>query len=113
MFNGVAKALFIATDRQTLGEETKFDFFDMNGNHLPFTNGHPNAQVLPALPKHLDEMRGLAEKLGANIPHVRVDFYEVGDQVLFGEMTFAHWGGFTPFEPKEWDYKFGSWIDIP
>lgn len=27
-------------------------------------------------------------------------------------MTFFHWSGMTPFEPEEWDYKFGSWIDL-
>ncbi len=112
-FNGKAKALFIATDRQTAGEETKFDFFDMEYNHLPITNGHPNAKVLPEKPKCFDEMRGLAEKLSAGIPHVRVDFYEVNGRVYFGELTFFHWSGLVPFEPEEWDYKFGDWIELP
>lgn len=35
-FDGVPKALFIATDR---GIDTKFDFFDTEFRHLPFTNG--------------------------------------------------------------------------
>lgn len=42
-FDGFAKAMFIATDRQVEGEETKFDFYDMDFKHLPFTNGHPNS----------------------------------------------------------------------
>lgn len=112
-FNGVAKALFIATDRQKQGEETKFDFFDMEYKHLPFTNGHPNAEVLPAKPAKFEEMKELAEKLSANIPHLRVDFYEVNGEVYFGELTFSHWSGMTPFEPTEWDEKFGSWIELP
>lgn len=112
-FEGVPKALFIASDRQVVGEETKFDFFDMNFNHLPFTNGHPNAKVLPQKPKCFDEMKELAAKLSKGMPHVRVDFYEVDGRVYFGEMTYSHWGGMTPFEPEEWDYKFGSWIKIP
>ena len=113
VFNGKVKSLFIATDRQRAGEETKFDFFDEKFNHLPFTNGHPNAPVLPKRPEKLEEMIYLAEKLGKNIPHVRVDLYEVDKQVLFGEITFSHWGGFTPFDPVEWDYTFGSWIELP
>ena len=112
-FNGEAKMIFIATDRQKQGEETKFDFFDMDFNHLPFTNGHPNAQVLPQKPKCFDEMRTLAEKLSKDIPHVRVDFYEVDGKVYFGEMTFFHWSGMVPFDPPEWDEKIGSWIDLP
>ena len=112
-FNGVAKALFIATDRQTAGEDTKFDFFDMDFKHLPFTNGHPNADVVPAKPETFAEMKELAEKLSKGIPHVRVDFYEVNGKAYFGELTFSHWSGFVPFEPPEWDKTFGDWIDLP
>ena len=111
-FNGVAKALFIATDRQKEGEETKFDFYDMNFNHLPFINGHPNSTMRIDRPERFDEMRILAEKLSINIPHVRVDFYEVNGKVYFGELTFSHWSGMVPFEPEEWDYTFGSWIAL-
>ena len=112
-FNGEPKALFIASDRQANGEETKFDFFDMDYNHLPFTNGHPNASVLPEKPSCFEEMKSLAAKLSEGIPHVRVDFYEVNGQVYFGEMTYSHWGGMTPFEPEEWDIIFGDWIKLP
>jgi hypothetical protein len=112
-FNGEAKMIFIATERQKQGEETKFDFFDMDFNLLPFTNGHPNAQVPPKKPKCFDEMRTLAEKLSKDIPHVRVDFYEVDGKVYFGEMTFFHWSGMVPFDPPEWDEKIGSWIELP
>lgn len=112
-FDGEPKALFIASDRQVKGEETKFDFFDMDYKHLPFTNGHPNASVWPEKPLCFDEMKRLAAKLSAGIPHVRVDFYEVDGKVYFGEMTYSHWGGMTPFNPEEWDYTFGSWIKLP
>lgn len=111
-FDGEVKALFIATDR-TKKEETKFDFFDANFKHLPFTNGHPNAEIQPAKPVCFDEMKSLAAKLSCGIPQVRIDFYEIEGKVYFGEMTFFHWSGMTPFVPEEWDYKFGSWIKKP
>ena len=112
-FDGEVKALFIAGDRMVKGEETKFDFFDENYNHLPFTNGHPNAKELPEKPVCFEEMKQLAAKLSKGYPHVRVDFYEVDGKVYFGEMTFFHWSGMTPFVPEEWDYTFGSWIKLP
>lgn len=112
-FNGVPKIMFIATDRQKIGVETKFDFFDMDFNHLPFTNGHPNADILPDKPFRFEEMKSLAAKLSEGIPHVRVDFYEINGHVFFGEMTYSHWGGMTPFDPEEWDYLLGSWIELP
>ncbi len=112
-FDGEVKALFIATDRQTQGEETKFDFFDMAYNHLDFRNGHPNARNLPQKPVCFEQMQQLAAKLSEGIPHVRVDFYEVNGNVYFGEMTLFHWSGLVPFQPEEWDYTFGSWLTLP
>lgn len=112
-FDGTPKALFIATERQTAGVETKFDFFDMKYNHLEIRNGHPNAEILPDKPQQFEQMQELARKLSKGIPHVRVDFYEVDGRIYFGEITFYHWSGMIPFEPKEWDKTFGEWITLP
>ena len=112
-FDGIPKVLFIATERQSQNDETKFDFFDVDFNHLPFTNGHPNAAIPPEKPKRFEEMKQLAATLSKGIPHVRVDFYEANGQVYFGEMTYSHWGGMKPFEPEEWDRILGEWIHLP
>ena len=112
-FNGTPKMLFIATDRQNPTEETKFDFYDMDFNHLPFTNGHPNSHKPIAKPETFDEMVKLAAILSKNIPHVRVDLYEINGKVYFGELTFSHWSGFVKFEPHEWDKKIGDLLKLP
>ena len=112
-FNGEVKALFVARDRQTPNEETKFDFFDADYNHLDFTNGHPNAKQVPEKPSQFELMKQLAEKLSVGIPHVRVDFYECNGKIYFGEMTFFHWSGMVPFNPEKWDRTFGDWIKLP
>lgn len=112
-FNGIVKALFIASDRYNQTEETKFDFFDSDFNHLDFTNGHPNSNVLPNKPQNFEKMKELASKLTHGIPHLRVDFYEINGKVYFGELTFFHWGGFVPFSPESWDKTFGDWLDLP
>lgn len=112
-FDGKVKAMFIATERQKEGEDVKFDFFDSDFNHLPFRQGHENANVLPEKPSKFNEMKSLAEILSKDIPHVRVDFYEVNGKIYFGEMTFFHHGGWTPFDPVEWDSIFGSWLTLP
>lgn len=112
-FDGVVKALFVGTERQNPNEDVKFDFFDAEFNPLPFRQGHDHAAVLPSKPKHFETMKRAAEKLSKGMPQVRVDFYEVGEKVLFGELTLFHFSGMTPFEPEEWDYRFGEWIDLP
>jgi len=111
-FGGKAKYLFVATDRYNPDEETKFDFFDLEFNHLPFTNGHPNANRKIEKPKGFDKMVELAEILSENMPHARVDFYDINGEVYFGEITFSHWNGLVPFEPEEWDYKLGKLINL-
>lgn len=112
-FDGEVKALFIATDRGKIDEETKFDFYDEEFNHLPFLHGHPNATKEIKKPINFEKMKELASKLAEGFPHVRVDLYEIDGKIYFGELTFFHHCGFVPFEPEEWDYKFGSWIKLP
>ena len=107
--HGEPKFLFVATDRANTEEETKFDFFDMEYNHLDVRNGHPNAPVAPAKPAEFEQMKSLAAALSKGIPQVRVDLYDIGGKLYFGEYTFYHWGGFVPFEPAQWDSIFGEW----
>lgn len=111
-FGGKTKLLFIATDRFG-AEETKFDFFDEDFNHLPLKNGHPNAKNPPEKPQNFELMKELSEKLSEGIPQLRVDFYEVDGKVYFGELTFFHWSGIVPFDPPEWDETLGEWIPLP
>lgn len=54
------------------------------------------------------EMMKLAEQIGAGFPHIRVDFYDVGGAVKFGECTFYPTGGFGSFTDDKWDYIFGK-----
>ena len=112
-FDGEPKCLFVATDRGNKNEETKFDFYDMEFNHLPFLNGHPNADKLPVKPKNFDEMSEVARKLSKGFCHVRVDLYNVNGRIYFGELTFFHWSGMTPFEPIDWEYRMGKYIKLP
>lgn len=110
-FDGVPKFLFVATGRQQ--HDTRFDFYDIEFNHLPVLNGHPNAEVWPSKPKNYSEMLEVAKKLSKGIPHVRVDLYNINGRVYFGELTFFHWSGMTPFEPRKWDYMFGEFLNLP
>lgn len=112
-FNGIPKYMFIATDRQSDVEETKFDFYDMEFNHLDIKNGHPNSEKSISRPKKFELMKSLASKLSKGIPQVRVDFYETDGRIFFGEMTFFHWGGMVPFVPEKWDLIWGNEIFLP
>lgn len=112
-FDGVVKVMFIGTERQTPGEEVKFDFFDENFNYLPVRQGHDHAKETPMKPECFEQMKHAAEQLAKDLPHVRVDFYQVDGKVLFGELTLYHFGGLMPFEPEEWDMRFGKMLTLP
>ena len=54
----------------------------------------------------------MATKLSEDFPHVRVDLYQENNKIYFGELTFFHFGGFTKFEPDEYDFEFGKYFDL-
>lgn len=111
-FDGVVKALFVATDRQKR-EEPYFNFFDADYNELDLKQGHPKNPVPPEKPLCFEEMKEMAAKLSKGMPHVRVDLYEANGKVYFGELTFYHFGGMVLFEPNSWDNTFGNWLKLP
>lgn len=111
-FNGEPKVFLVASERFS-GHRTYFDYFDMEGNHLPFTQGGMNNPVTPELPSTFEEMKQVATKLSHGLPHVRIDLYSVDETVYFGEFTFFDSSGFEKFTPREWDNIFGGWIILP
>ena len=110
-FDGEPKLVMINTDRAK--GQTKADYFDMDFNNLDFTWGYPNAVPSPEKPKLFDEMKRLSRILSKGIPHIRVDFYEVQEQIYFGELTFFDGSVFDKFNPPKWDKKLGEWITLP
>ena len=110
--NGEPKFLFMASGRMKEDALT-FDFLDMDYKWLPVRNGHPNSKTPPQKPQNFDKMIELARKLSQGEAFVRVDLYNIRGKIYFGEYTFFHFSGLTPFEPEEWDEKFGDMIELP
>lgn len=108
-FNGVPRIMFVATDRAT---DCKFDFYDMDFNHLDLINIHPNTDKHIEKPEMFDEMKEIAAKLSKGMRHVRIDLYELNGKIYFGEYTFFHGGGFQLCQPPEWERRLGDWIDL-
>lgn len=109
-FNGVPKIMYISND---YNKNTTTDFFDMNFNHLDLRMRDPNANIMPKKPEKFDEMKKLCRKLSKNLPHARIDFYIIDNNIYFGEITFFHNAGYSRISPSEWNKILGSWIEIP
>ena len=109
-FNGEPRVMFIATDRRT---DCRFDFFDMDFQHLDIVNIHPNSDKPIPKPAMFEEMKEIAATLSKGMRFVRIDLYELNGNIYFGEYTFFHGGGFRLCEPPEWERKLGDWIELP
>lgn len=109
-FNGEVKYIQFLSERNTNG--LKMAFYDKAWNKQDFVYNYPLDNKTMTKPENLDEMIAIAEKLSKEFPHVRVDFYDINNKLYVGEMTFYSMGGYCKFTPKEWDYKFGEFLDL-
>lgn len=108
-FQGKPKLLFVATDRAT---DVRFDFFDMDFQHLDIVNIHEQSGKEIQKPSCFEEMKSLAETLSQGMEFVRIDLYEIGGRVYFGEFTFFHGGGFYLFYPAHWEKDLGDLLPL-
>lgn len=109
-FDGEPNALFITSERE---KDIRFDYYDLDFNHQPFTQQDKNSDNNIEKPLGFYKMIELSRILSKNIPHVRVDFYDIHGMVYFGELTFFNDSGFRKFEPEIYDEIFGSWLQLP
>lgn len=63
--------------------------FDTDFNRLDVSIGFPVCQEVIEKPQNWDRMLEIASGLSAGIPIVRIDLYNVGGRIYFGEMTFT------------------------
>lgn len=116
-FNGEPIFIHLATDRE--GKSARA-FYDKNWIRLDFQwspvdkKGKLKKGVSPDVekPDNLDEILDIASKLSKDFIYVRVDLYNVGGKVYFGELTFHPGSGFDVFFPEEFDIFYGSLLDI-
>jgi len=110
-FNGKPKIIQVDFNRY---EDHKRNFYDLDWNLLDIEIKYPsdkNRKI--SKPETLMKMIRLSEILSEDFPHVRVDFYSVKDNIIFGELTFFHESGMGKFKPEIFEYKMGRWLDLP
>ena len=108
-FNGIPKIILVCSERS---KELKETWFNDKFEKLDLMEGGHGVDSNLNRPRKLKEMIKLSEELSHNIPFVRVDFYEIGDRVYFGEMTFYPASGFEDFNPEKWNDIMGNFITL-
>lgn len=111
-FNGVIKCFKIDFNRFV---EHRANYYDKDYNLLPFGEAvcPPNYNIILKRPQNFEKMIDIVEVLSQGIPFVRVDLYNVGGKIYFGEFTFFPAAGCGKFIPPEWDALLGDWIHLP
>lgn len=113
-YNGNPLNMFIAQNRNKGHDHITFTFFSNGFKRLPIKQHYPTNDAHVAKPAQWDEMLDIAKKLSSHFPFVRVDFYiDASQRLKIGELTFCHFAGLTPFEPREWDYRLGELLKLP
>lgn len=110
VFHG--ECAYVQVDAGRFGRRTQ-DFFDLRWTHLGLSGGPPWADPQPRPPARLAEMIDLAQRLGAETDFVRVDLYDVGGRIVFGELTSYPAGGDSPFHPERFNEEFGRTWTVP
>lgn len=114
-FQGKPYAIWTCFNRTK--KDVEVAMYDTQWNPLT-THCQPTAHYKQATqsipqPKNLKQMLEAAAILAKDNPQVRIDFYEVGGQLYFGEMTFTSAGGYMNFYTDEAQRLMGSLIHLP
>ncbi|WP_221658063.1 ATP-grasp fold amidoligase family protein [Bacteroides salyersiae] len=112
-FNGIPECIWVAYNRKK--DHVYMDLFDTDWNAIPQkmksnTHYQYHPEIIIPKPDSLGEMLKYASILSEGFPEVRVDFYEIGGKVIFGEMTFT--SGYGYFTDDFYDY-LGSKTILP
>lgn len=112
-FNGKPKFLYVSYGLAD-HDSANISYLTLDWQKAPFSRpDYKEFPELPPKPQNYDLMIKLATKLSKDITFLRVDFYEINNMIYFSELTFFPGGGYTPFEPHEWDEKCGNLLQLP
>lgn len=64
-------------------------------------------------PHNYDKMIEYAKRFAADFPQVRVDYYEIDDRLVFGELTFSSNGSVQSNYKKEYIKSLGEQLVLP
>ena len=116
--NGIPRFIIALSDRKVDKDkpmQVTLDLFDTSWNSIPETvssNSEIPGKGDISKPKLLAEMLKMAADLSADFKFVRVDLYELNDQIYFGEMTFSPACCVFPYFSDKFNQKMGEYLKI-
>ena len=116
--NGEPQFILVCSERNAQGRrmQVTLDLFDVNWNaqnrYLQPSGLEIAGSGKIARPQNLEKMLEIARTLSADFPFVRVDLYEVGGKIYFGELTFSPACGVFPYFTDEFIEETGRRLQI-
>lgn len=112
-FNGVVKYIMTCTNRNKKSVELQLydEFWEPKKSMIRPSLHYKLGAIIPK-PANFDKMLQYAEILAKPFPVVRVDLYNLGGEIHFGEMTFTSLGGLMDYYTDDFQNIAGSLIDI-
>ncbi len=100
--------------KNAIGKLETYTFYDNDFHMIPCSKADWPAMTEPIQPPAtFEKMKEIARVLSKDIPHVRVDMYDVDGKLYVGELTFYTSAGYEDFAPDEYNYKFGEMLKLP
>lgn len=111
-FHGEPKFFYVSSDL-VHDRQAEIGFFGMDGEKLPLIREDYKDIGNIQMPPCYDKMVEAAKILSADFPFVRVDFFLIGDEFKFAELTFSPASAMMPINPKKYDYEWGKLLKLP
>ena len=112
-FNGEPKFLYVSTGLEN-HKTAHISFLTLDWNFTSFQRSDFSPlETLPKKPTKFDEMVEISRELSKDIPFLRVDLYQINNQIYFSELTFFPCSGFIPFVNPEDDETIGHMLVLP
>lgn len=111
--NGKVYYTWVCCNRNVHGAEVLLYDRDWQAHpeYSVFTRHYQRGNVI-SRPENYDLMIKMSETLAHPFPCVRVDLYNIGGKIYFGEMTFTSLGGMMNYFTSDFLDKAGSLIDL-
>lgn len=112
-FDGKPEFLYVSKGMEN-HETARVSFLNIDWTFANFKrNDYMSFEKLPNKPSKYDEMIEIATCLSKGFKFIRVDLYEIDNEIYFSELTLYPCGGFQPFEPDKYDLELGNLLELP
>ena len=111
-FDGKPEIMYLSEGLEN-HKTARMSFYDMNMHLVDCRRSdYRPLEYIPERPNNFEKMKEFSAILSEDIPHLRVDWYEINGKLYFGELTFTTCSGIIPFADENWDRRLGDFIKL-